>query len=468
MTTAWVRRLSVRLWLTSVAAFSVTLCLLAAGSIYVLDQYPEQTLGRKEQSKKIRQIEEAMALDSNGCIVSLAAEQFKWFYDVLRTEAMYRVLDESGEVIHASDNALGGGAWLTGAPSAVAGTQQAATLDGRPFEVVTHRLAPGACQYYVQVAFSRLIVRATVRSKISQIPVTVGAAVFTAIVVFGLTLTVTLKRQLRPLRQASAEASNLTTRNLSARISMRDVPTELEPLIQSFNEALGRLEHGFVVQQQFLASAAHELQTPLTLLRGQLELHPRLADNEQVFRDIDLMARQVRQLLHLAEVSEAQNFAYAEIDPADSAREVVRYMASKANEKRVTLDIDVRARASTVEADASALFILLKNLVENAIHASPSHGIVLLAVSASSIHVIDEGPGIPDEHLPLLFARFWRAPGTEYDGAGLGLAICKEIATAHGWHLSVSRLKPGTDFAVHFSPAQERRPERDAPLAANM
>lgn len=468
MTNAWVRRLSVRLWLTSVAAFSVTLCLLAAGAIYVFDQYPEQTIGRKVQSNKIRQIEQAMALDSNGCIVSLAAEQFKWFYDVLRTEAMYRVLDENGVVIQASDNARGGGAWLTGAPSAAAGKQQAATLDGRPFEVVTHRLAPGACQYYIQVAFSHLIVRESVRIKISQIPVVVAAAVVTAIVVFGLTLTVTLKRQLRPLRQASAEASCLTTRNLSARISMHDVPTELEPLIQSFNEALGRLEHGFIVQQQFLASAAHELQTPLTLLRGQLELQPHLAHNEQVFRDIDLMARQVRQLLHLAEVSEAQNFAYAEIDPADSAREVVRYLASKAGDKRVTLDIDVRIHASKVEADASALFILLKNLVENAIHASPSHGIVLLVISASSIHVIDEGPGIPEAHLPLLFTRFWRAPGIEYDGAGLGLAICKEIATAHGWRLTVSRLNPGADFAVHFAPGEERGREQDAALAANM
>jgi signal transduction histidine kinase len=89
-----------------------------------------------------------------------------------------------------------------------------------------------------------------------------------------------------------------------------------------------------------------------------------------------------------------------------------------------------------------ALFILLQNLVENAINVSPPNGIVLLIVDASSIHVIDEGPGIPEEYVPFLFNRFRRAPDAGYDGAGLGLAICKEIAAAHGWSLTPGRAKP--------------------------
>jgi signal transduction histidine kinase len=103
-----------------------------------------------------------------------------------------------------------------------------------------------------------------------------------------------------------------------------------------------------------------------------------------------------------------------------------------------------------VWADRSALFILLKNIVENAINVSPPNSVVWLVIGAASIEVSDAGPGIREEHLPFLFKRFWRAPGVRHDGAGLGLAICKEIAVAHEWRLTVSRLAAGTRFIVGF------------------
>ena len=88
------------------------------------------------------------------------------------------------------------------------------------------------------------------------------------------------------------------------------------------------------------------------------------------------MSRQVRQLLHLAEVSEAQNFAFAEVNPADLAHDVVEYLTRRADAKQVRLSIEDSGAPSAIRADKGALFILLKNLAENAINVSPVDGIV--------------------------------------------------------------------------------------------
>jgi signal transduction histidine kinase len=114
----------------------------------------------------------------------------------------------------------------------------------------------------------------------------------------------------------------------------------------------------------------------------------------------------------------------------------------------VKLQLEAPVTPSTIWADRSALFILLKNIVENAINASPLNSVVLLIIDSVSIQVRDEGPGIKRDHLPFLFKRFWRAPDAGHDGAGLGLAICKEIAIAHEWRLTVSSLVSGTRFIV--------------------
>jgi len=308
----------------------------------------------------------------------------------------------------------------------------------------------GSVVYYVQVAHSDQLVDALVRTRIDPIPKTVVYVLVIATVIFGLTLPLTISHVLKPLREVSRAAREIEPRNLTTRLSSAGIPSEIKPLIDAFNDALTRLENGFAVQQQFLADAAHELQTPLTLVRGQIELQSDISQKALLLREIDLMARQVKQLLHLAEVSEAQNFSFGDVNGADVARDVVSLLAGKADAKQVTLHIEARDSASPIRADGGALFILLKNLLENAINASPSGGVVVLTVLDTGVHVEDEGPGIRREHLPRLFDRYWRAPDSRYDGAGLGLAICREIAEAHQWKLTVDVLMTGTRFSVWF------------------
>lgn len=451
----WMRSLSARLWVTSIVALAACLVLLTTLVVYAFKHYPERMLGHHEVKENTLEIADGLRFDAAGRPVAVVlTEQNAWLFEVVPTELKYRVFDARGNLLLASsDVARSGPSWLPAGVNDTDGKILRIQSGARVFDIMALPVQHGDQVFYVQMATSARFVRAIVGQKIKSIFALVRTTIILAMIVFGVTLTFTLHRILRPLRDASRAAARITPRNLTLRLPSEGLPSEIKPLINAFNDALARLENGFAVQQQFLASAAHELQTPLTLVRGQIELQTGIDDKHLLFREIDLMSHQVRQLLHLAEVSESQNFSFDAVNIVDVAQDVIAYLERKADRKTVRLGLDAPAALPSIHADRSALFILLKNIVENAINVSPAGGEVRLTVDAQSVRVQDQGPGIRDEHLPFLFNRFWRAPDAQHDGAGLGLAICKEIATAHDWRLTVSRLMPGSRFEVWFAPA---------------
>lgn len=447
----WIRSLSVRLWVTSIVALAVCLTALAIGITYMFNHFPEQMLGRHEQMESAQDVADGITFSDTGrpVAVKLSMER-AWLFAVAPTELSYRVLDARGSVLLASVDAWDDKPWVQGDLAGMVNKSERVKIRGKPFDITTLEVRHGQALFYAQTATSARLVEVMIGSKVKQISVTVKIVVLLVAIIFGVTLTFTFHRVLKPLREASSAAALITPRNLRTRLPVQGVPSEIKPLIHAFNETLGRLENGFSVQQQFLASAAHELQTPLTLIRAQIELQPEINGKDLLFREIDLMARQVRQLLHLAEVSESQNFSFGEVNIAEVARDVLAYLGRKADTKHVKLELETTDPPVSIWADRSALFILLKNVVENAINVSPPDSAVWLIVGAVSIEVRDEGPGIREEYMPFLFKRFWRAPDAKHDGAGLGLAICKEIAVAHEWRLMVSSLTSGTRFTVWF------------------
>ena len=296
----------------------------------------------------------------------------------------------------------------------------------------------------------------------------VFSTVVVSLLVLAVALWFTLRRVLQPLRQASAAAADIGPRSIGTRLETQKLPTELVPMVDAFNQALDRLERGYRVQQDFLASAAHELKTPLALIRAQVELDGRGQTKPALLRDIDFMARQVHQLLQLAEVSEPRNYVFEPVDVESVAGEVTGYLGRLAERRAVRLELDLSAPAGPLQlqADRSALFILLKNLIENALQHTPAGAAVRVKADAEGLSVQDEGSGIADEHLPKLFTRFWRGPQRRDEGAGLGLAICQEIAAAHGWALSARNGgERGAVFSLRFgAPAQADL--RSAPVTA--
>lgn len=443
------RTLSARLWLINAVVLAMSLGILATLVLWAYDRNPQHVLGRDEQMEAVDEVAQGLQFDTDGRPAGVQMnERRTWLYRAAPTELRYRVFDTAGAIVAQSGSNPVDGAWLTEPLATVEDGYRRATIDGRPFIVATRRVPCGPATCLVEAASSVQFLHALASLKMRPIPRVVAVIVVIAAIVFGLTLPITIRHGLGPLRDVSAAAAGITPYNLHARLPDADVPGEIRPLIDAFNDALARLEVGYTTQQHFLASAAHELQTPLTLLRGQIELQPEIADKALLYREIDMMARQVQQLLHLAEVREAGNFSFERVNASDVIHDVKAYLARKADDKQITLGLDEATAEMWLQADRSALFILLKNLVENAINVSPNGSIVLIRSDECGMHVIDEGQGIADAYLPRLFERYWRAPGTVYSGAGLGLAICQEIALAHGWHICVPRSPYGTQFSV--------------------
>ncbi|MEO5796847.1 MAG: ATP-binding protein [Rhodoferax sp.] len=376
--------------------------------------------------------------------------ELQWFYDAFPRDIEFRVVDAQGRTalrVHPGEQLL---------PVDFQRTPKVGSVDlqvnGAAVQLATVRLEdlPASPPYYLEaVASERIIALAQLTARNPVRGSLVLALLVSIPVLIGLML-LALKSLLRPLRDTSEAAAHIDTRNLSARLPIDRVPTELVPLIQAFNQALERLEKGFQVQQQFLGAAAHELKTPLALMRGQIELEG-TADRETLLMDIDVMARQVHQLLHLAEASEAANYKFETINATDVAVAVLAFLSRLADRSMVQLDLGLPEQAVHWQGDKGALFTLLKNLLENAIQHSAPGGVVTLSLDESGLNVRDEGPGIAAEHRPHLFERFWRGPhlgAAVPQGAGLGLSICQEIAVAHGWQLRLGDVPKGSLFQL--------------------
>lgn len=371
-----------------------------------------------------------------------------WLYDSLRREAAYRVLDASGEV--ALTSAAGPAFWPTSGP--------ATRLERGRFEfehagvamlAATASIEHEGERWYFQGAVSARFLELGYRA--FALPFTgAGVALFSVVlfIVFGSCAIVTLKYALAPLQRISKSAVAISPHSLSVRLHLDGVPAEIEPLVQSFNQVLERLEKGFRAQQEFLAAAAHELKTPLTLLRAQIELTPDSEERRWLLHDVGMMTRQVQQLLLLAEASDTCAYQFSSVDVGEVSREAAAYLERRAETAEVTLATPALGTGPSWLADRGALFTLLKNLLENAIDHAPRGTEVEVTADDTSLCVRDRGPGVEEQDLERIFFRFWRGADRRERGAGLGLAICRDIARAHGSTLTVQRAEPGLRFSL--------------------
>ncbi|MBP0599680.1 two-component sensor histidine kinase [Herbaspirillum sp. LeCh32-8] len=389
-------------------------------------------------------------------------------YEVLKKDCVYRVLDADGAVLLASDDAASPYT-LPGAAFDPLQERLSLTLDGEKLQVITEAFEHAGRRMFVQVMRSDRLQRIALDNNTQRVRSLTIIAAIVGMALFSVVVVITLHQLLKPLRRAAAAASVIDTDNLSTRLSLQDVPRELAPLFNSVNLALDRLEKGYQQQREFLATAAHELKTPLALMRGQVELDAS-GERRMLLQDIDQMARQVHQLLHLAEASERNNYRMLDIDPYQALAQAGAQLERLAQRRRVRI-VFMAAAANApalIHADPGALSVLSKNLLENAIHHSPEGGAVTMHADEYGLSVRDEGLGIPPEAMPHLFERFWRGPHRRDDGAGLGLSICAEIARAHGWELRASNAHRGALFEVRFKPATAHAPQTPPPIRPSL
>lgn len=254
-------------------------------------------------------------------------------------------------------------------------------------------------------------------------------------------ITLALRRGLAPLSQAASEVAARSAGSLHP-ISLDSQPMELYPLVGAINDLMDKLGQALLQQRHFVADAAHELRTPMTALRLQLQGVERASDPAQraaaladLHRGIDRTQHLVERLLQLSRVG--PEAPPPQREPVHLAA-LVRESVSRFNAQAEAASIDLGATneaAPVVPGDPQQLGMLLDNLVDNALRQVPRGGRVDVAALLLDGHpvlcVTDNGPGIPVTERERVFDRFFRGAGARGYGSGLGLAIVRAVALGH-------------------------------------
>jgi two-component system heavy metal sensor histidine kinase CusS len=273
------------------------------------------------------------------------------------------------------------------------------------------------------------------------------------------------RRGLRSVRVVARTAGEITANQLGERLRIEDAPAELEDMVRAFNHMLDRLEDSFRRLTQFSSDIAHDIRTPisnlmietqvtLTQQRSIPEYEALLVSN---IEEYERLTRMLENMLFLARADNAQVALHKDtISVALELKHIAGYFEGMADEKSVTLEVDA---SGVLVADAVLFRRAVSNLIANALRHTPGgQRVTILGHEQGAdqfvVAVSNPGSGIPDEHLPRIFDRFYRADDSRsgsQSSFGLGLAIVKSIMTLHGGKVGVESIPNGlTTFTLVF------------------
>ena len=273
---------------------------------------------------------------------------------------------------------------------------------------------------------------------------------------------------LKPLRRVASEVQRRDAHSLTP-IAAVALPQEIAPLVNELNRLLTRLNAAFQVQRAFVADAAHELRSPLTALRLELQLLDRAPDEAARLEARTHLGAAVERAIHLVE----QLLTLARNEPREAAGELMPLALERPVAEGIAdahalaaakgVDLSLDAQPATVRGDCDALRTLVRNLVDNAVRHAPAGGRVGIRTrrglggvgdgQGALLEVGDSGPGIPSGDRERVFDRFYRRASAPEGGSGLGLAIVKAIADRHGAQVHLGEaLEGGLEVRVIFPP----------------
>jgi heavy metal sensor kinase len=391
------------------------------------------------------------------------------FFGIRTTGNFIQVLDPHGKIVASSSNLEGTSLPLSerayrGAVSDVTTYEVIRKVGRYPIRVVTKPifLRQKGLVAIVQVASSLEVMEETLNSLARIYVLLVIASVVIASVIGSFLA----RKALKPVSELTGLARRIGAENLNERINVLTPKDEIGRLTTTINDMFERLEKSFNQIQQFTADASHELKTPLTILKGEMEIALRAKDDpaymkealESGLEEIDRMSHIVRNLLDLTRIdAEKEAVTNIRVHLDEVMTERVDHFRRLSHEKGVELKV-AKKTSAVVCGDPVRVGQLLFNLIDNGIKYTPSGGSVEVSVDTDGdtavVKVRDSGVGIAEEDLPYIFDRFYRvdkARTREYGSAGLGLSICKEITESLGGTIeALSSHGKGSTFIVRI------------------
>lgn len=435
----------VRIILGVTAVFALA---LAGASTFLLARQRASLANDIETTIRLRADDLVAALEGGSLPSSIAIP----FEDT----SFVQIVDATGTVLRSSPNIEGEpavAAFNPGRSRSAARTLRDLPIGDEPFRVVAETAESGASELTVYVGGSLEPVDDAVHDLL--LALALGAPALLAVVI-ALTWAA-VGRALRPVEQIRAEVDSINESELHRRVLQPPGGDEVGRLAVTMNHMLARLEGAAARHRRFLADASHELRSPLAGIRSQLEVdlaHPDRADwqttEREVLDETLHMQRLVDDLLILAALDEPSTPTRHEVLDLDEL--VLAEVRRLRTRGKVTVDAR-RVRAAQMAGDAASLGRAIRNLLDNAERYATQGVAVSVTDNDSEIRIVvsDDGPGVPVASRERIFQRFARADGSRsrHDGGrGLGLAIARDIAAAHGGSLRLEDSPVGATFVI--------------------
>jgi two-component system sensor histidine kinase QseC len=279
-----------------------------------------------------------------------------------------------------------------------------------------------------------------------------------ALPLLALTLWWAIHRSLAPLRQLGGALSRRKPDALEPMV-VAGAPVEITPMVDALNSLFERIATLLESERRFTADASHELRTPIAAIRAQAQVALRESDDalrntalHRTLEGCDRAIRLVDQLLTLSRLEASAAPAMEDIDLAALVRQVVADLAPKAIAKGQSVEFD-STEACRVSGNQTLLTVLVRNLIDNAVRYGPASARVAISVQRRAdervvLQVEDSGTGLSDSDLKRLGERFFRVPGSDENGSGLGWSIVKRVAAVHRIQLHATRSERLGGLAV--------------------
>lgn len=383
-----------------------------------------------------------------------------------RSGARVMVMDSRGIVVSASNGTATLGTSYASRPevkqaltgSVARGTRYSATLKHSLLYVAVPVLNGKRTFGAVRVTFSSSFVDATVNQRIQGITTVAGITLLLALIV-AILLASSITRRLTDLQETTEDFAQ---GNHKVRANTDEGAPEIRALASSFNAMAEQLTHLLTQQRAFAGDASHQLRTPLTALQLRLERASEMVESdpqgartriEAAMLETDRLQRLVEGLLALSRTENLNTITLDAIDLASIVRERADGWMALAAEHNVTLALDL-PQSAMVLSQAGIIEQVLDNFIDNALEVAPAQSTINIALTfdrrSTTLHVQDEGPGLPEEDLTRAFNRFWRAR-SDIHGSGLGLAIVERLMeVCNGDAELVNRIPSGLDARATF------------------